>query len=523
MHYPSLRTAADTIALHAAERGEQLAIICEGRQVSYGELGRRGNRIARALLAAGIAAGTRIAYLGKESEHYYAIFFACAKIGAVLVPINFRLAPEEVDHILRDSGAELLFCEREFHPTAVAGASELDSLRLVVDLDGDGERGDGLADWIAPYPDDDLVVTAEPGDPIVQIYTSGTTGLPKGVVIAHRSFFAIRDLLAEHGLPWLDWFPDDRSLISIPGFHIAGIWWAMQSFNAGVPIVAMRMFDPGEAVRLIRELRVTTTLAVPAMLQMMVQETAATPADFASLRMVNYGGSPISETLLLRCQEVLGCALVQMYGLTESGNAAICLPPEDHVPGSPRMRAAGKPYPGVEVKVVDTAGNPVPNGQVGEICVRTPAVMLEYWGMPEATERTLVDGWLHTGDAGHLDEDGYVFISDRIKDVIIVAGENVYPAEVENALTKHPAVAEAAVIGVPEERWGEAVLAFVVPSPDAQATKRELMLFLRTLIGEFKVPTRYEFVEAIPRNPSGKILRRVLREQYWSHLDRKVN
>jgi acyl-CoA synthetase (AMP-forming)/AMP-acid ligase II len=523
MYYPDLQTVADTIAFHAVERPEQIAIVCEGRMVTYGELHAESNRTARALRAAGFGRGARVGYLGKESEHYYDIFLACAKAETVLVPINWRLTAPEVDHILRDSGTEILFVEHELVNAALEAQKTLPQLRLVVDLDGTGAIGSGLAAWKADHSDEDILPSTGSDDAIVQLYTSGTTGLPKGVVLAQRSFFKIRDGLAERGLDWLDWHPGDVSLIGIPGFHVAGIWWAMQGFAAGVPNVSLRTFRSKDALRAIRDYRVSTTLVVPAMLHMLLNEPRLGPDDFASLRKIAYGGSPISESLLRQCLEVFGCELTQLYGLTESGNAAVCLPPKDHVAGSPLLRAAGRPLPGVRIQVIDSNGRSVPPGTVGEICIRTPAVMLEYWRLQRATAETLADGWLHTGDAGTLDADGYLYISDRIKDTIIVAGENVYPAEVENALCKHPAVAEAAVIGVPDERWGEAIRAFVALRAGFEATPRQLMVFLKGIIADFKIPTRYEFVPSVPRNPSGKILRRVLRDECWAHMERKVN
>ena len=241
------------------------------------------------------------------------------------------------------------------------------------------------------------------------------------------------------------------------------------------------------------------------------------------MRKIVYGGSPISETLLAEAIRVCGADFAQIYGLTETGNTAICLPPADHIPGSHRLRAAGRPYPGVAVKVIDRTGNPLPDGEVGEVCLRTPARMLEYWANPNATAQTLVDGWIHTGDAGYLDRDGYVYISDRLKDMIIVAGEKIYPTEIENELCRHPAIAECAVIGIPDERFGESVCAFVALRPGWRIGPRDLVLFLKDPLAAFKIPARFEFVDQVPRNPSGKILRRELRDRFWHGRNRQVN
>ncbi|MEV5506092.1 fatty acid--CoA ligase [Streptomyces orinoci] len=517
LYHPELRTLVETARFHAGRQPGSPAILFEGSTTTYGQLHEESNRIAHAIRATGAAPGTRVAYLGKESAHYYEILFGCAKSGTVLVPINWRLTAHEVSHILQDSGTELLFLEEEFAP--------------VVDRLPDGPpttvvrlgAPEGFAAWKAAHPATEPEVDAGPDTPLAQIYTSGTTGLPKGVVLAHRSCFAIRDALASEGLEWIDWRTGDVALVGIPGFHVGGLWWATQNFNAGVTVVVMRAFAAHTAVELIRELGVTTACVVPAMLRLMLAEPGITPEHFTTLRKIVYGGSPISESLLEESLAMFGSEFAQIYGLTETGNTACCLPPHAHVPGSPLMKAAGHPYPGVRAKVIDADGRELPTGAVGEVCLHTPARMVEYWGLPGKTAETLVDGWIHTGDAGYIDEDGYVFISDRIKDAVIVAGENVYPAEIENALEAHPGVADAVVVGAPDERWGETLHAFIVPAPGHQPTPRDLHRFLAGRLASFKLPAAYEFIDEVPRNPSGKILRRELRERFWSGSDRKVN
>ncbi|WP_089103651.1 long-chain-fatty-acid--CoA ligase [Streptomyces hyaluromycini] len=515
LHHPELTTLVQTARFHADRQPTAPAVVCEGRTLTYADLHTASNRLAHGLRAAGLAEGDRVAYLGKESEHYYEVLFACAKTGTVLVPVNWRLTAPEVSHILQDSGTRLLFLEDEFAP--IVDGMPTAPPETVVNLGS-------ILDWRAEHADAEPEFEATPDTPVAQLYTSGTTGLPKGVVLAHRSFFAVRDALAAEGLDWIDWRAGDIALVGIPGFHVGGLWWATQNLNAGTTIVAMRAFAARQAVDLIRDLGVTTACMVPAMLRMMLTEPGVTAADFTTLRKTVYGGSPISEALLEESLAVLDCEFAQIYGLTETGNTAVCLPPAAHVPGGPLMQAAGHPYPGVRAKVIDEHGGELPPGWVGEVCLHTPARMVEYWGLPDKTAETLVDGWIHTGDAGYVDEDGYVFIRDRIKDAILVAGENVYPAEIENVLESHPQVAEAVVVGAPDERWGERVHAFVVPVPgQQQPSPRDLHTFLVPRLAAFKLPSRYEVIDHVPRNPSGKILRRELRDRFWSDSARKVN
>ncbi|GLZ42503.1 long-chain-fatty-acid--CoA ligase [Actinokineospora sp. NBRC 105648] len=515
-------TLTATSARHAAERGDHPAVLCEDRVVTYAELHRESNRTAHRLLAAGLRTGDRVAYLGLESEHYYEIALGCAKSGVVLVPVNWRLTADEVDHILRDSGATLLFVEREFTALAEKIRDELPNLTGVVELDTD-ERAAGFQEWKAQHGGStaDLTAPTGPDDAILQIYTSGTTGFPKGVVLANRAFFTLPEAMAEAGVAWLDWLPTDRSLISLPGFGIAGMGWFMHGFNAGATNVVMRMFVSEEAVRLIETVGVTITFAAPAMLQMLIEERKVGPDTFTSLRKVAYGAAPISSALLERLIEVMGCEFAQIYAATETGTCAVSLPPEDHVPGSPLLKAAGKACPGHELKVIDGQGNVLPPNEIGQVCIKTPAHMLGYWNLPEATAKTLIGDWLHMGDAGYLDEDGYLFLCDRINDTIIQGGQNIYPAEIEKALAGHPAVADSAIIGLPHPLWGEAVHACVIAREPL--TPRELMVFLSGRIADYKIPTEWEFVESIPRNPSGKILRRVLREDRLPTAERNAS
>jgi long-chain acyl-CoA synthetase len=508
-YLPEPRTLGGYVAAHAASQPRVPAIVCAGRSLDYAGLHVRSTAIAQALWADGLRRGDRVAYLGVESVDYYATMIACAKAGTVLIPINFRLTAPEVDHILRDSGSALLLADPE--PRARLGVTT----RVV--------GTDELDDWIAGVPAVEPTRQSGVDDPVVQLYTSGTTGLPKGVVLAQGALFAVRDLLAGAGLDWIDWRAGDRSLIGIPGFHVGGVWWSAQGFAAGITNVAMPRFDSTGALRLIREWEITTACVVPTMLRLLLAEPGADKAAFASVRKIVYGGSPIAESLLEAALPVFDCDFAQIYGLTETGNTAVCLPPADHVPGGPRLRAAGRPYPGVRVKIVDSTGIPLPAGEIGEVCLHTPARMTGYWGMPEATAATLVDGWVHTGDAGYLDADGYLFIHDRLKDMIIVGGENVYPNEVENTLATHPGVADVAVVGVPDERFGEAVHAFVAPRPGVQVRPADLLRHCRGRLAGFKVPSAFELVDVVPRNPSGKILRRELRERFWSTRDRQVN
>ncbi|MFI8347511.1 long-chain-fatty-acid--CoA ligase [Streptomyces sp. NPDC085596] len=511
---PSTDTIGARSSLHAARRPDHPAIICNGRHVTYAALHRASNRTAHALIAAGLTRGDRVAYLGREDEHYYDLVLGCAKTGVVLVPINWRLTADEVDHILRDSGARAVFAQGEFLPAVERVRDGLPQLRDVLRFDGDNHPAEGFLAWKGEAPETDVTAATAPDDPMVQMYTSGTSGLPKGVVLAHRTFFTFIENMRQADCDWIDWRPEDRTLICFPGLHSAGMAWFMHAFNVGATSVIMSVFMADDAVRLVPEHRVTTVWAAPAMLDMMMAEPGAGPGTFASLRKVVYGGAPISPSQLERCLTVFGCELAQMYAAAETGSVVTCLTPADHARDNARLTSAGRVCPGNEVRILDEDGKELPAGSIGQVTVRTPAHFVEYFRQPEATARTLEDGWLRLGDAGYLDEDGYLFLCDRINDTIIVAGQNIYPVEVENALRAHPAVADVAVVGVPDARWGETVRACVVLAPGTETSGRLLMLFLRGRLADFKIPTSYEFLDVLPRNPTGKVLRRELRQRY---------
>ncbi|WP_024801104.1 long-chain-fatty-acid--CoA ligase [Nocardia sp. BMG51109] len=508
---------------HAESRPDDIALVCGDRSIGYAALQQSSARAANALLAAGLGAGDRIAYIGRDSEHLYELLIAAAETATVLIPVNRLLTADELAHILLDSGCRLLFVDAATESVVVQAQERAGTRIDVVHTDIPGRPGGGFTDWLDGHPTTDPNIAVGPDDPLIQMYTSGTTGLAKGVMIGQRSIYAARESLLAPEVDWFDVRDDDRLLVAIPSFHIAGLAWVVQGLFAGVPVVLLPEFTPGAAVDLVVAQRITVMVAVPVMFALMLGEPAATGEAFTRLRLAAYGGSPIPETLLAECMKRFDCGFVQFYGMTETGCSITYLPPADHTPGNPRLRSAGYPCPGFDITVVDTAGDPLPPGEIGEILVRSPATMLGYWNKPEVTAHTLVDGWLHTGDAGWLDPDGYLFLCDRIKDMIIVGGENVYPAEVENAITAHPAVREAAVIGVPDERWGEVVHAFVAVHAGAEVTGRELAAFLRDRIAPFKLPRKFDFVDYIPRNTTGKILHRELRDRFWAGRERAIN
>jgi fatty-acyl-CoA synthase len=503
-------TIVARIAEHARSRPGHPAVIFEDTEVSWARLHEDSNRAAHALRAHGAGRGARVAYIGRESHHYYTLAVACAKAGAVLVPVNWRLTAGEVNHILRDSGAALLFAEDEFLPVVARSRPDGEGCD-VIEVDSPQGRYTGFTAWLDKHPGSDPGFAPTTDEPVAQMYTSGTTGLPKGVVLAHRTFFTFIDNMRRAGADWIDWLPEDRSLSAFPGLHAGGYAWFMHCLNVGATSVVLQTFVAEDAVRAIERHGVTTLWAAPAMLQMMLVEPGVTRATFRSLRKTVYGGSPIHRELLLQCMEGFAGELVQAYAAAETGSFITCLRADEHVADNPKLASAGRLCPGNELRIVDEDGRTLGPGEPGRICVRTPAEFVEYWHRPDETARMKRDGWLYMGDSGYLDEDGYLFLRDRINDTIIVAGQNIYPVEVEDVIRTHPAVDDVAVFGVPHPRWGEVVRAAVVTRDGEALSGRDLMKYLRGRLAGFKIPIGYDFVAELPRNPTGKVLRRVLR------------
>lgn len=503
-----------SLARDMARRGGNRPALRMGKRVtSFEELDRASDAGAAAFIKGGARPGERVAYLGKNSDKYFVLLFAVAKAGLVLVPIGWRLPADDVAYQLADSGASYLFFEPEFNHLVREAGTE--SIRLV-SMENSHGKATGYSEWLSAadnslvnLPDVDRASTA------LQLYTSGTTGRPKGVLIPHDRLLALRDLSREDRPAWDIWDANEASLLALPVAHIAGTGWGIVSLHSGAELVIQPEFDPADVLRSISEDRINRVLLVPTTINFLLRNPGVTAGDYSRLRYIYYGASPIALSMLKEAMAVFGCDFVQNYGMTETCGPIAVLPPEDHdAEGNERMKSAGKALPGVTIQIIDEQGQQLAPGCIGQIAIRSPSNMAGYWNRPDATVEAQEDGWIRTGDAGYLDPEGYLFLCDRLNDLIISGGENVYPTEVENALCDHPMVAEAVVIGIPDPQWGEAVTAIVVAA-DTAPDANEILARIREKLPSYKVPKQILFRNALPRNANGKILRKELRAPFW--------
>ncbi|HQN53994.1 MAG TPA: fatty acid--CoA ligase [Novosphingobium sp.] len=511
-----LFTFDEFLTFWGKDRPERLAIEGDDLRYDYAGFEDATARVASALLAMGLDKGDRIAWFGKNSALYFTLFFGAARAGIVMTPVGWRLAEPEAAFIIDNAEAKVLFLGEGFEACRETLGQRPGLVRCLTA--GEAQR-EVLAAPRAEF---------EPSladDAVLQLYTSGTTGNPKGAVLSNRNLFGLRKGNLDNPPKHTLWDEDEAVLVAMPCAHIGGTGLGVMALAAGLPGIVLTEFDPPRVFDAVENRGVTRFFIVPAALQLLLNHPDCAKTDFSRIKYILYGASPIPLELLRQCIAMFGAEFVQNYGMTETTGTICVLPPEDHsVEGNERMRSAGKPLPGVEMIIRGPNGEALPPREIGEICTRSSNNMLGYWKLPEATASTMdANGWIATGDVGYMDEDGYVYMYDRAKDMIISGGENVYPAEVESGIYGHPDVLEVAVIGVPDDTWGEAVKAVCVPKPGHTIDPASLIAWARERLASFKVPKSVDVIEALPRNPSGKILRRQLREPYWAGRERQIN
>ena len=507
--------------------GTRQAVVCGETRYTWEEFDLRTDALARGLASLGVVRGDRVAVLMLNCHRYLELYYACARMGAVIVPLNIRLARPEIVFILNDSESKVLVVDKTFAPYAT-GRDTFPTVESIVycgnetpegmiNYDDVISKGSHMQESVDQEMEDDNLAGL--------FYTGGTTGRAKGVMLSHKNVMSN----AFNALIAIGFTNQDRWLHAAPMFHLADLCATFGLSMLGACHIFIPLFNPEQVLQVIENEKVTITVHVPTMINALLNYPDVDKYNLSSLRRLIYGASPMPVELLKQGLQKWGRIFMQGYGMTETAPLLTMLDPADHIlDGTPeqvrRLSSCGKELLGVEVRVVNTEGEDVHPGEIGEIIARGPNVMMGYWRMPEATSAAIVDGWMHTGDLATIDEENYIYIVDRAKDMIISGGENVYSVEVENALYTHPAVLEVAVIGIPDETWGEAVHAVVVCKPGMQVTADELIEYSHSLIASYKVPRSIEFSQdALPKSGAGKILKRNLRDKYWEGKSRNVN
>ncbi|MFC1992082.1 class I adenylate-forming enzyme family protein [Chloroflexota bacterium] len=512
---------AEFLSIASAICPEKGAIVFEDNRYTFSQLNERVNRLANALLKLGVQKGDRVAMLQVNTNQCVEAYFAVARAGAIYVPLNFRARGNELTYMLNSSEATALFLGERYIELVNSIKPEVASIKNLISLDSQQDGMLYYEDMIKSASPDEVFTDIGDDDTTILMYTAGTTGFPKGVMLPHNSFSIY---VLENVTP-ADPVSEESNILTVPLYHVAGIQAMMAAIYGGRTLVMERQFEANEWMGLVQAEKVSRAMMVPTMLKMLIDHPEFRNHDLSSLRVITYGAAPMPLEVIKKAVELFpGVSFINAFGQTETASTITTVPPEDHdLSGTEeekakklrRLGSIGKPMADVEMKVIDEDGNDLPQGEEGEIVARGPRVMTGYWKDEEKTDKTIdKDGWVHTGDIGYMDEDGYFFLSGRATDMIIRAGENISPEEVEGVLLSHPKVEDGAIIGVPDKEWGEVPMAIVVVKKGVEATAEEIMEHCRANLASFKRPRSVVFTDELPRNPMGKILKKQLREQY---------
>ena len=499
---------SDVSHVHATRHPDRIALVFDEHSWSYAAFDRVIDAAVTLFDEAGLEAGDRFAYFGKNSDLFFIIMIAAARAQLVMVPVNWRNTAAETAYILTDSGAKLILADREFEP--LVGEACAGSIPCIV-TDDPGEQGlRARLSAATPAPRR----PTDPRAPFLQLYTSGTTGKPKGVLTSEYAI-SLQRRMEEISGHFTDWGDDEILLSPLPSFHVGGMSWVCCGFTRGITVVLTTNATPGGILDLCLKHGITRTFIVPTLVRALIGEMDARGVRIPTLRGIHYGAAPMDAALLERSVDRLGCRFLQYYGMTEITGAMTILGPADHDSSHPHLlRSVGRALPGDVIEIRDPDGELLAVDQPGEIWVKGPTLLIEYWNRPDATAEAMIDGWYRTGDGGRLDAQGYLYLTDRIKDMIVSGGENVYPAEVEAVLRDHPAILDCAVIGLPDPKWGEGVTAALELKPGETIDAQEVMAFARKSLAAYKIPRRVESGITLPRTASGKVQRGLVRKMF---------
>jgi acyl-CoA synthetase (AMP-forming)/AMP-acid ligase II len=511
----------DFLNIASAICPDKTAIVFEGKRYTFGQLNERVNRLANGLIKMGVKQGDRVGFIQVNCNQCVETYFAVAKMGGIYLPLNFRAKEKEFTYMLNTAEATTLIVGDRYVPMIKSIQSECKSLKYLISIENKQDDMLYYEDIIKDSPPDDVITEIDDDETTILMYTAGTTGFPKGVMLSHTSFSSY---MLENVTP-ADPEATESNILTVPLYHVAGIQAMMAAIYGGRTLVMERQFEPEEWMTLVETEKANRAMMVPTMLKQLLDHPNFKKHDLSSLKVITYGAAPMPLPVIRKAlEEFPGVSFINAFGQTETASTITALGPEDHMlTGTEeekekklrRLASIGKPMANVEMKVIDDDGKKLGIGEVGEILARGPRVMSGYWKDEEKTAKTIdKDGWVHTGDVGYVDEEGYYFLSGRSSDMIIRAGENISPEELENVIREHPKVEDVAVIGVPDETWGEEPRAVVIPKKGEKPTEEEIMEWCRERLASFKRPRTVVFVDDLPRNPMGKLIKREIREKY---------